>query len=178
MERRTMTILGISLTALLGLGGLLYAKRNGLLYYSKVMLDKAKLALIGRKIDKIIIHCSATKPNQACTVELIDQWHKARGFNSIGYHYVIYQDGTVHEGRPVSQVGAHCVGQNANSIGICYVGGLDNYGNAKDTRTDAQKKTLKQVIKQLKQTFPNATVHGHNEFANKACPCFNVKNEF
>lgn len=173
-----MTILGISLTALLGLGGLLYAKRNGLLYYSKVMLDKAKLALIGRKIDKIIIHCSATKPNQACTVELIDQWHKARGFNSIGYHYVIYQDGTVHEGRPVSQVGAHCVGQNANSIGICYVGGLDNYGNAKDTRTDAQKKTLKQVIKQLKQTFPNATVHGHNEFANKACPCFNVKNEF
>ncbi|MCR4800248.1 MAG: N-acetylmuramoyl-L-alanine amidase [Bacteroidales bacterium] len=142
------------------------------------MIDKAKLALIGRKIDKIIIHCSATKPNQACTVELIDKWHKARGFDQIGYHYVIYQDGSLHEGRPVSKVGAHCVGQNTNSIGICYVGGLDMNGNAKDTRTDAQKKTLKKVVNQLKQTFPNATVHGHNEFANKACPCFNVRLEF
>ncbi|MBR4114412.1 MAG: N-acetylmuramoyl-L-alanine amidase [Bacteroidales bacterium] len=142
------------------------------------MIDKAKLALIGRKIDKIIIHCSATKPNQACTVELIDQWHKARGFDQIGYHYVIYQDGSLHEGRPVSKVGAHCVGQNTNSIGICYVGGLDMNGNAKDTRTEAQKKTLRKVVNQLKQTFPNATVHGHNEFANKACPCFNVRLEF
>ena len=171
-------IAGISATMLFGLGGFVYLKRNGIIYYSKVMIDKAKLALIGRKIDKIIIHCSATKPNQACTVELIDQWHKARGFDQIGYHYVIYQDGSLHEGRPVSKVGAHCVGQNTNSIGICYVGGLDMYGNAKDTRTDAQKKTLKKVIAQLKQTFPNATVHGHNEFANKACPCFNVRLEF
>ena len=171
-------IAGISATLLFGLGGFGYLKQNGIIYYSKVMIDKAKLALIGRKIDKIIIHCSATKPNQACTVELIDQWHKARGFDSIGYHYVIYQDGSLHEGRPVSKVGAHCVGQNTNSIGICYVGGLDMNGNAKDTRTDAQKKTLKNVVKQLKQTFPNATVHGHNEFANKACPCFNVRLEF
>ncbi len=169
---------GISATLLFGLGGFWYLKRNGIIYYSKVMIDKAKLALIGRKIDKIIIHCSATKPNQACTVELIDQWHKARGFDQIGYHYVIYQDGSLHEGRPVSKVGAHCVGQNTNSIGICYVGGLDMYGNAKDTRTEAQKKTLKKVVNQLKQTFPNATVHGHNEFANKACPCFNVRLEF
>lgn len=177
MNRKAF-IAGISATLIFGLGGFGYLKRNGIIYYSKVMIDKAKLALIGRKIDKIIIHCSATKPNQACTVELIDQWHKARGFDSIGYHYVIYQDGSLHEGRPVSKVGAHCVGQNTNSIGICYVGGLDMNGNAKDTRTDAQKKTLKNVVKQLKQTFPNATVHGHNEFANKACPCFNVRLEF
>ena len=171
-------IAGISATLIFGLFGFGYLKRNGIIYYSKVMIDKAKLALIGRKIDKIIIHCSATKPNQVCTVELIDQWHKARGFNSIGYHYVIYQDGSLHEGRPVSQVGAHCVGQNTNSIGICYVGGLDMYGNPKDTRTDAQKKTLQKVVKQLQQAFPNATVHGHNEFANKACPCFKVRLEF
>lgn len=131
-----------------------------------------------RVINKIILHCSATKAGQHFTVEDIDRWHKQRGFTKIGYHFVIYLDGTIHKGRDVSEVGAHVVGQNANSIGICYIGGLDEKGNPKDTRTDAQKEALKRLVAELKGKYPNATVHGHNEFAAKACPCFDVKKEF
>jgi N-acetylmuramoyl-L-alanine amidase len=130
-----------------------------------------------RKIDKIIIHCSATQEGRNFTVQDIDAWHKQRGFAKIGYHKVIYQDGSIHDGRPLSRMGAHCLGHNATSIGICYIGGLDTNGNPKDTRTPAQKKALYDLLAELKAQFPDATVHGHNEFAAKACPCFNVKTQ-
>ena len=131
-----------------------------------------------RNINKIIIHCSATPEGRHTTVEEIKRWHIARGFTNIGYHYVIYLDGSVHAGRPESTPGAHCKGQNSNSIGICYVGGMDN-GNVhpKDTRTPAQKAALIKLVSELKTRFTNATVHGHREFANKACPSFDVKSE-
>lgn len=131
-----------------------------------------------RKIDKIIIHCSATKEGQHFTVEDIDQWHKARGFAKIGYHYVIYLDGSVHKGRPEEQIGAHTLGHNATSVGICYIGGLDTSGKPKDTRTDAQKTALTELVDDLKAKYPKAQVYGHYEFAAKACPCFDVKKEF
>lgn len=131
-----------------------------------------------RKINKIILHCSATKAGQNFTVKDIDSWHKQRGFAKIGYHYVIYLDGTVHEGRKEDEVGAHCLSQNANSIGICYIGGLDANGNPRDTRNDIQKAALRELVNILRKKYPNATVHGHNEFAAKACPCFDVKKEF
>lgn len=131
-----------------------------------------------RKIDKIIIHCSATKEGRHFTVEDIDRWHKARGFAKIGYHHVIYLDGSVHKGRDESLLGAHCLGHNATSIGVCYIGGLDADGKPKDTRTDVQRQALKTLIGELKVRYPKATIHGHNEFAAKACPCFNVKKEF
>lgn len=127
-----------------------------------------------RKINKIIIHCSATKEGVNVTPSQIKEWHLARGFKAIGYHFVITLDGRTHVGRSLSQVGAHCKGQNKNSIGICYVGGLDNNGKPKDTRTEAQKNSLSRLLNELKQSFPKATIHGHNEFANKACPCFDV----
>lgn len=130
-----------------------------------------------RKINKIILHCSATKEGQKFTVKDIDAWHKQRGFKGVGYHYVILLDGTVEPGRPESEVGAHTLGQNANSIGICYIGGLDANAKPKDTRTDAQREALIKLVKELKAKYPGATVHGHNEFANKACPSFNVKDE-
>lgn len=130
-----------------------------------------------RKINKIILHCSATKEGQKFTVKDIDAWHKQRGFKGVGYHYVILLDGTVEPGRPESEVGAHTLGQNANSIGICYIGGLDASGKPKDTRTDPQREALIKLVKELKAKYPGATVHGHNEFANKACPSFNVKDE-
>lgn len=130
-----------------------------------------------RKINKIILHCSATKEGQKFTVKDIDAWHKQRGFKGVGYHYVILLDGTVEPGRPESEVGAHTLGQNANSIGICYIGGLDANAKPKDTRTDAQIEALIKLVKELKAKYPGATVHGHNEFANKACPSFNVKDE-
>lgn len=131
-----------------------------------------------RKIDKIILHCSATKEGQHFTTDDINQWHIARGFAKIGYHYVIYLDGSVHKGRNEELIGAHCLGHNATSIGICYIGGLNSTGNPKDTRTEAQKEALIKLINELKVKYPKAKVHGHNEFAAKACPCFNVKKEF
>lgn len=127
-----------------------------------------------RKIDKIIIHCSATLEGYDISPSQIREWHLARGFKTIGYHFVITLDGRTHVTRSLSQVGAHCKGQNKNSIGICYVGGLDKNGKPKDTRTEAQKNTLRRLVSALKQSYPKVTIHGHNEFANKACPCFDV----
>jgi N-acetylmuramoyl-L-alanine amidase len=131
-----------------------------------------------RKINKIILHCSATKEGQQFTATDIDKWHKQRGWKGIGYHYVILLDGTIQVGRPESEVGAHTIEQNTNSIGICYIGGLDSNGNAKDTRTDLQKVALNNLISDLQKKYHGSTVHGHNEFAAKACPCFNVKEEY
>ena len=128
-----------------------------------------------RSIDKIIVHCSATREGQHVPVQQIRQWHLQRNFADIGYHYVIYLDGTVHKGRPLEKAGAHCKGYNAHSIGICYIGGLDRQGKPKDTRTAAQKAALLALVRELRQRFPRASVHGHREFANKACPCFDVK---
>ena len=127
-----------------------------------------------RKIDKIIIHCSATREGEDISPSTITQWHLARGFKTIGYHFVITLDGKIHVGREIRDVGAHCKGQNKNSIGICYVGGLDKNGKPKDTRTDAQKSTLRRLVRFLLVSYPKATIHGHNEFANKDCPCFDV----
>jgi len=131
-----------------------------------------------RRIDKIILHCSATPEGKHFTVADIDRWHRERGWKGIGYHYVIYLDGSIHKGRPEEIIGAHCSGQNAYSIGICYIGGLDAFGKAKDTRTPAQRKALCELVSDLKMRYPAATVHGHNEFAKKYCPCFNVQDEF
>lgn len=128
-----------------------------------------------RTINKIIIHCSATPEGRAVTVEEIDSWHKERGFDCIGYHYVIYLDGSIHLGRSIEKVGAHCTNQNKNSIGVCYIGGLEkDCKTPKDTRTDAQRKAMRSLISELKAQYPNVSVHGHCEFAIKACPCFDV----
>ena len=131
-----------------------------------------------RQIKEIIIHCSATPEGRDVTINEIRKWHKLRGFTDIGYHYVIYLDGSVHIGRQEGIIGVHCQGHNKYSIGICYIGGLDKLGKPKDTRTELQKETLCILIVSLKQKYFIATIHGHNEFANKACPCFNVKKEF
>ena len=132
-----------------------------------------------RKITKIIIHCAATPEDRVTTVADITKWHKARGFKTIGYHYVIGLNGELWKGRNVEEIGAHCEGQNTNSIGICYVGGIDKDSfTPKDTRNEAQKATLLSLIKELKGKYPQATLHGHKEFANKACPCFEVKKEY
>lgn len=130
---------------------------------------------IMRTINEIILHCSATQESRDYTVADIERWHKQRGFKMIGYHYVVYRDGSIHQGRPLEMVGAHCTGHNAQSIGICYIGGLDAAGRPKDTRTAQQREALRSLVRALQQQYPLATVHGHREFANKACPCFDVK---
>lgn len=132
-----------------------------------------------RVINEIIVHCTATPEGKDYTVADIDKWHKARGWKGIGYHYVIYRDGSIHQGRPETEIGAHCQGHNDNSIGVVYVGGLASDGKTpKDTRTDAQKKSLENLLKQLKQKYPKATIHGHRDFAAKACPSFDATKEY
>ena len=132
-----------------------------------------------RKITDIIIHCSATPEGKPFTAADIDRWHRQRGFDGIGYHYVVCLDGSVHKGRPVEKPGAHCKGHNAESIGICYIGGCAPDGKTpKDTRTEAQRAALRKLVHQLQQAYPGTTVHGHCEYNDgKACPSFNVKTD-
>ncbi|MDD2300720.1 MAG: N-acetylmuramoyl-L-alanine amidase [Fermentimonas sp.] len=130
-----------------------------------------------RSISKIIIHCSATPEGRHHTVKDIDRWHRDRGFAQVGYHWVVYLDGSIHPGRNENIAGAHTVGHNSDSIGVCYIGGVDSNMNAKDTRTENQKIALRNLVNELLKKYPNSTVHGHNEFAAKACPSFSVKTE-
>ena len=132
-----------------------------------------------RDINKIILHCSATREGQDISTETIRGWHvNERGWSDIGYHYVVLLDGTVDKARPVERQGAHVRGHNKGSIGICYIGGCDADMNPKDTRTDLQKESLTELMSYLMDSYEDATLHGHNEFSSKACPSFNVKEEY
>ena len=132
-----------------------------------------------RKIEDIIVHCSATREGADFHATDIDRWHKQRGFNKIGYHYVVDLDGSIEGGRAESEIGAHCQGRNSRSIGVCYIGGLSADGKtAKDTRTDAQKKALEQLLRHLVRKYPQATIHGHRDYAQKACPSFDATTEY
>ena len=133
---------------------------------------------MGRKVNLLILHCTATPEGRPVTVQQVRQWHIQRGFVDIGYHFLVGLDGTIHKGRPIEKAGAHCKGHNAHSIGICYVGGLDRQGRPKDTRTPAQKAALLRLLKELKKQYPKATIHGHREFAKKDCPCFDARSEY
>ena len=162
-----------------------YQKRNGLTVDGVVgpktwhMLTGLLLPTSTRSIGKIIVHCTATPEGRDFTVADITMWHKMRGFSDIGYHYVIYRPGTIQEGRNVNVAGAHTTGYNSNSIGVCYVGGLAHDGKTpKDTRTPAQREALEILMVTLKGIYPKATIHGHREFAAKACPCFDAKKEY
>ncbi len=131
-----------------------------------------------RPITHIILHCSATPEGRDVSAADIDRWHRLRGFAGIGYHYVIRLDGTVEKGRALSIAGAHCRGHNADSIGICYIGGLGADGKSpRDTRTKAQRAAMLAIVRTLLSTYrlPLSAVHGHNEYAPKACPCFDVR---
>jgi N-acetylmuramoyl-L-alanine amidase len=131
-----------------------------------------------RAIHKIIIHCTATREGDDISVDTIRRWHLARGWSDCGYHYVIDIKGNINAGRPIELIGAHCIGENKYSIGIAYVGGVEADGKTpKDTRTKAQKDSIIRLVKKLKGCYPDVTIHGHNEFANKACPSYNVQNE-
>ena len=137
-----------------------------------------------RDIDKIIVHCSATQEGKHISAATIDKWHKKRGWRGIGYHYVVGLNGDIEYGRSIYESGAHVKGHNKGSIGICYIGGVeaergpDGDWVAKDTRTPEQKETLLMLLKVLKKLHPDATIHGHNEFAAKSCPCFDANKEY
>ena len=132
-----------------------------------------------RKINEIIVHCAATPEGKNFKAADIDRWHRERKMKCIGYHYVVDLDGTVEPGRPESEIGAHCLGHNQYSIGVCYVGGLAANGKTpKDPRTAAQKEALLALLKKLRAKYPNASIHGHRDFAAKACPSFDATTEY
>ena len=133
-----------------------------------------------RPINEIIVHCSATEAGKDFKAADIKRWHvQGNKWKDIGYHFVIDLDGTIEVGRPMEMKGAHTTNHNENTIGICYVGGLDLHRRPKDTRTPAQKQALRALVVTLITQYPNAKVFGHRQFAAyKACPCFDVEKEF
>ena len=133
-----------------------------------------------RKIDKIIVHCSATREGQDIPVETIKKWHvEGRGWSDIGYHFYIELDGTIKKGRDIDRSGAHTQGENKTSIGICYCGGGEADGKTpKDTRTKSQKERLLNVLNTFKAMFPESTNYSNNELANKACTSFDATAEY
>ena len=133
-----------------------------------------------KEVKYLVVHCTATRLSQRVSVEDIDRWHKAQGWSGIGYHWYVDRDGHIFPGRSEREAGAHVIGYNHCSIGICYEGGLDEQGNSADTRTPAQKAALLFIIKYLKQSYPNAIVLGHRDFpgVHKDCPCFDAKTEY
>lgn len=135
---------------------------------------KSNIKLSARKkTTEIILHCAATPEGKDYSVEQIDKWHKDREFGCIGYQYVIYRNGEIHQGRPEEAIGAHTVDHNSKSIGICYIGGCAKDGKTpKDTRTDEQKKAQYELVDYLlkKYNLRITDVYGHRDFANKACP--------
>tara|TARA_R110000782_G_scaffold225717_1_gene312585 strand:- start:626 stop:1030 length:405 start_codon:yes stop_codon:yes gene_type:complete len=131
-----------------------------------------------RNINKAIIHCTATPEGRDIGVSEVRSWHMAKGWSDIGYHFLITLNGTVEVGRPIERIGAHCKGQNRDSIGIAYTGGVEEDGKTpKDTRTIEQKEMLRWLIDDLKKKYDFSDVEPHNKYANKACPCFDVYSE-
>jgi len=130
-----------------------------------------------RKISKIIIHCSATSSKIDVGVKEIRRWHTDKGWNDIGYHLVIRRNGKIEEGRSIDIMGAHTRGYNRDSIGICMIGGVDEYNDPDENFTGKQWVSLRQLLKVLRADYKKATIHGHNEFSNKACPSFDVQRE-
>ena len=133
-----------------------------------------------RTITLIVIHCSAVRPGQQSSAKKINDWHHDRGFqNGIGYHYVVRRDGSIELGRPLEMIGAHVVGHNRHSIGICYEGGLNSFGEDADTRTPEQKVTLRKLLEELHRKFPKALIVGHRDLnPGKKCPCYDVISEY
>jgi len=134
-----------------------------------------------RQINKIIVHCTATPEGRDVSVDEIRRWHvDERGWSDIGYHWIITLSGSIEKGRPESKSGAHAKGFNKNSIGVVYVGGVDSEMKPKDTRTKGQKETLRCLLEDLKERYPNAEIIGHRDLpnTNKSCPSFDAKNEY
>ena len=122
-----------------------------------------------RKIRTVVIHCSATKEGVHVDESTIESWHKKRfkkiGGKHIGYHVLIYIDGTIVQTKGIEYIGQHVAGANSETIGVCYIGGLDSKGKSKDTRTERQKSSMLKVLKELKLSYPDIKVKGHRDYS-------------
>ena len=132
-----------------------------------------------RRITMIVLHCSGIMPHQHQDIKRIDEFHKSKKWKGVGYHFYVRRDGTVENGRPIEEPGAHVVGHNRYSIGICYEGGLNASGDDDDTRTPEQVRALRQLVERLHGEFPRAVILGHHDLdPGKPCPCFDAVAEY
>ncbi|SHJ36796.1 N-acetylmuramoyl-L-alanine amidase [Bacteroides stercorirosoris] len=141
-----------------------------------------------RKIDLIVIHCSATRADRCYTEHDLTADHLRRGFSGAGYHFYIRKNGDIKTLRAIEIPGAHVKGYNGSSVGICYEGGLDADGRPADTRTDFQKHSLRVLVLLLLKDYPGSRVAGHRDLSPdlnhngeiepeewiKQCPCFDA----
>lgn len=124
--------------------------------------------MITRKINKIIYHCSDSPQGRGDTIKEITSWHvNGNGWNDVGYHYVILEDGSIQIGRDLNTSGAHARGHNSDSIGICLIG--------KDSFTSSQFKALEFLTKGLIKQLKIEHIIGHCDVSSKTCPNFNVQ---
>lgn len=128
-------------------------------------------------ITHVTLHCAATPEGRAVTHDLISKWDQER-FGQTSYHWVVELDGSMYRTLPDTELGAHVGGHNHGNIGICYIGGVDAHGKAKDTRTDKQRESLGKLVAMYRAKFPGVNVLGHRDWPNvhKDCPSFDVKN--
>tara|TARA_R110000868_G_scaffold266297_1_gene525345 strand:- start:51 stop:611 length:561 start_codon:yes stop_codon:yes gene_type:complete len=136
-----------------------------------------------RQINEVIIHATATRPDwwkgkrTSDKVAEVRRWHmEDRKWSDIGYHYLIDRDGTVARGRPIGRTGAHVQGHNTGSIGISLFGGHGGAATDKFSQhfTVDQEVSLRELLVKLSAQYDIKKVSGHNQYANKGCPCFNV----
>lgn len=133
------------------------------------------LSNLTRKVDLLIIHCSATPPNMDIGAKEIRRWHKNKGWSDIGYHDVIRINGSIERGRDYNKSGAHVRGYNSNSLGVVLVGGVDEYNDPEANFTQDEWKSIARYCRMVKAQLPHISIHGHNEFSSKACPSFDVQ---
>ena len=127
---------------------------------------------------RVVIHYSATYPDQQVNAAVIDKWHRDRGFARIGYHWIVLRDGTIEAGRPEGTVGAHVRGHNTGSIGICWVGGLDRATGPNKgvwNPTPVQEAALVELVREVLQRHPGAEVVGHRDLVATECPGADVR---
>lgn len=134
-------------------------------------------------VTSIFVHCSATRADWmednplSAKIAEIGRWHEKRGWNKIGYHWIIDRNGEIAKGRDEHIPGAHVAGHNTGSIGICLIGGHGSSENDPFSKnyTPEQELALLNLIEDIKTRAKITKVRGHNEVAAKACPGFNVK---
>lgn len=136
-----------------------------------------------RDIKRIFVHCTAG--NQKQTKDDLLREFKAKGWTNPGYHYVVFPNGTVECLLSEDKVSNGVQGYNSTSINVAYVGGIDSKGRANDNRTEAQKAALINLLRSLKQRYPNAHIMGHRDIWGKdpskwkkQCPCFDAEAEY
>jgi N-acetylmuramoyl-L-alanine amidase len=131
-----------------------------------------------RQIDGIVVHCSATPAGKPFRAADIDRWHREKGWDGIGYHFVIPLDGSIEPGRDLASAGAHVSGHNARTIGVCYIGGMNAQNTAAANTLNAeQADALELLLRGLRAKWPKATIRGHRDYPKvaKACPSFEVQ---